>query len=231
MSSTHYLLHFRNRTLAKLTYYSPLYFYRKSKHEETFTLNGEEYKYLFNHQTWRFERAVEIGIMQKYIRQFEGKRILEIGNTIQFYAPFPHTIIDKYDKRLGSIEIDLFKFNPPEKFDLIFSVSTFEHIGWDEKPRIHNQFLPAIEKTKSLLRKGGVFVFTIPIGYNGEIDALIRAGKLGFERHYLKRINSLNEWRETSEEEAGRMKYSSPFPFANAIMLGVIKNVYEKQQS
>lgn len=217
------LLHARNRTLAKMTYYSPLYFYRKWRAKKEFRLNGVQYGSFYNHLSWRSERCAEIGLAKSWLDKYKGKRVLEVGNTTHFYFPTSHDIIDKYDHRNGCLEIDLFDYNPSKRYDMIFSISTLEHVGWDEKPRQAGKFLPALEKLRALLNNHGILLFTVPIGYNSEIDQLVKNGAVPFEHHFLKRVSQYNEWQEVDSGQASMAKYGRPYLFGNVIMVGSIE--------
>ncbi len=218
------LKHIKNRTLAKIAHYSPLYYYRRTNRKETFMVDNEPYSYFFDNRTWRSERCVELGFALAKLAEYGGNDVLEVGNVSHFYANANmHDIIDKGDSRNGSIDIDLFDYNPKKKYGLIFSISTLEHVGWDEMPRQRNRFLPAVAKLKTLLKGNGTLVFTVPIGYNNDLDKLIAENKLSFKRYFLKRISSRNEWVQISQAEAAKIKYGKPYPFANGIMIGIVK--------
>ena len=51
------------------------------------------------------------------------------------YYKFEHDIVDKYEKKKGIINQDIVDYKPDKKYDLIISISTLEHVGWDETPR------------------------------------------------------------------------------------------------
>lgn len=160
------------------------FLYHKIFHKKTFQFNGTDYFYFSRKYNTTFlnERAVEIPIIIHFIKKYKDKRILEIGNVLSHYFDFDFDIVDKYEKHQGVINVDIIDFNCSEKYDLIVSISTFEHIGYDENIRYGtsednniqpNSVLRAIEKTKTLLKPGGVFVFTIPLGFNSFLDSRI----------------------------------------------------------
>ncbi len=95
-----------------------------------------------------------------------------------FHITFMLTmIVDKYEKAIGVINEDICNFKPSKKYDLIISISTLEHVGFDEKPRDPCKVLRAIENLKSLLAVGGKLVAILPVGYNPYLDELIKSGK------------------------------------------------------
>jgi hypothetical protein len=66
------------------------------------------------------------------VKRYKERNILEIGNVLSHYFPVNHDIVDKYEKADGVINQDVVHFYSPKKYDLIVSVSTLEHVGWDE---------------------------------------------------------------------------------------------------
>ena len=82
----------------------------------------------------------------------------------------------------------------------------------------------AIENMKSLVRpNGGMIVVTFPLGYNFALDKLLKDKVIQFtEQYYLVRISKGNEWKEASWKDVQNAKYGKPFPFANALVIGII---------
>lgn len=204
--------------------------------EKYFKLNNSEYPYFCKKYNTTFlnERAVEIPVVLEYINNYSGKRILEIGNVLNHYFKFKFEVVDKYEKQDGMINVDILDFDPIEKYDLIVSISTFEHIGYDENIRYgttpdksiqSESVLKAIKKTKSLLKPGGVFVFTIPLGFNMFLDSKLENNQLMLsESFFLKRVNKNNTWQQVEYKDVRGIKYGEPYICANGIMIGVFKN-------
>ncbi len=196
---------------------------RFSGGKKTFVFNGRSFPYCFNihNQAFGNERTVEIPIALNLV-PLEG-RILEIGNVLGQYTRFDHIVVDKYEQDEQVLNVDIADYTPEGKFDLILSISTFEHIGFDEDPVDAAKVDAAIRKTQRLLNPGGKFLMTIPIGYNPGLDQ--RLNRLGFTSiGYLKRINGANAWRETDRDEALKQQYGHPFPAANAIAICLFAN-------
>ncbi|MCI4349614.1 MAG: hypothetical protein L3J93_05300, partial [Thermoplasmata archaeon] len=110
-----------------------------SRPGRTFTLNGAAFPYFdhpYNH-TWANERRVEVPLALARLRALGGGRCLEVGNVLSHYANRSPdwTIVDKYERAEGVVNVDFLEFAPRTGFDLVLSVSTLEHIGWDEQPR------------------------------------------------------------------------------------------------
>lgn len=207
-----------------------------NKSKRYFNFKGKVYKYfiaIYN-TTFLNERAVEIPIIMDYIREFNNRRILEIGNVMSHYFKFNYEIVDKYEKGEGVVNQDIIDFIPKSKYDLIISISTFEHIGFDEAIRYSNEkmsnirqesLLKAIDKAKSLLNENGVFIFTAPYGFNCFLDSQLKENELELtEILYLKRIDSNNKWIQVNYDDVKDIKYGEPYICANALIIGIYKN-------
>jgi SAM-dependent methyltransferase len=168
---------------------------------ETFYFQGQMYKYFFHwyNHTWKNERCIEIPIVLRkyYEAKVKGKRILEVGNVLSHYIPCNHDIVDKYEKLLGVINQDIVDFRPQKKYDLILSISTLEHVGWDEEKKNPNKILQALDNMKALLADRGEMIVTLPLGYNPHVDRLLAMGEIKFDHlFYFKRVSG--KWIETN---------------------------------
>ncbi|MBL4889786.1 MAG: class I SAM-dependent methyltransferase [Candidatus Lindowbacteria bacterium] len=192
-----------------------------------FSLDDNSYQYFFHryNRTWANERSVEVPIALKFIQENSHKRILEVGNVLSHYFPICYDVLDKYESVSGVINQDILEYEPSKGFDLIVSISTLEHVGWDEKDRDPNKIIQAVEKMTGWLNPGGKLVVTLPIGYNSDMDQNLDSEKLSFQKQfYLKRINSENRWEETTWNEIRNVRYADPFPGANALVIGINEN-------
>lgn len=192
---------------------------------KTFVFDGKEYQYLYHfyNKTWKNERGVEIPIFREILLRHQGKRILEIGNVLAHYFSVHHDVVDKYEIAPGVINHDIVEFVPTQKYDLIVSISTLEHIGWDEQPQEPAKLLQAIDHLrKTCLAPTGTVVASLPIGYNGYFDTLLKSGKTPFTtQHFLKRVSKKNYWVETDWESCRDAKYGRFV--ANALVIGLIR--------
>lgn len=198
-------------------------FYANKRHGK-FIFNNEEYDYLIHpyNYTWRNERIVEIPIIEKILNRSKGKRILELGNVTSHYLKVNHTVLDKYEKADGVINKDIVDYKPKDKFDLIISISTLEHIGWDENGD-YRKILKAISVLKKLLSKNGMLIFTHPLGYNFFMDEFLRKGKIKISKGYLiQRITGDNEWKQIPWKKQ-LLRYHYPYAYANGVLIGIIK--------
>ena len=203
--------------------------FRKPKHPH-FSFQGKTYDYFYHpyNFTWNNERIIEVPIVEEMIRAAgaKGKSVLEVGNVISHYYPSTHDVLDKYEEGDGIINEDVLTFRSEKRYDLIVSISTMEHVGWDlqEKPepyKIHESLL----NLKKALAAGGEMIITMPLGYNSEMDLRLFSGELPFDSEsFLRRTNRLNRWEEISKEAARGSRYGKPFHAANTVVLGIIRN-------
>jgi hypothetical protein len=180
-------------------------YYKRYPPSHTFTLQGERYKYFYNlyNITWKNERALEIPVAWDEVEKYRGKKILEVGNVLSWYFQVQHDVLDKYEVAEGVINEDIVEFKPAEKYDLILSISTLEHVGWDETPREPRKVLDAVERLKGLLNAGGKLLITVPLGYNTALDEFLRDGSLDFtNKFFMKRVSKKTEWAEIDEQKA-----------------------------
>jgi len=202
-----------------------LNYYKIFKNKKIFTFRGKKYHYTYHiyNTTWENERAIEISLAVDLIKKYESKQILEVGNVVSNYFNMPHDVVDKYEKGLGVINEDIVDFHSNKKYDLIISISTLEHVGWDETPRDDKKIPKAIENLKKLLNPdSGMLFITVPIGYNTVLDKLVKDGTIRFhEQYYLHRV-SKNEWIEASWSDVQDAKFGSPFQGANGLIVGII---------
>lgn len=202
-----------------------LWFYTNFKSTRRFKFHKKIYNYFYHKYniTWNNERSVEIPILWKIIENYNGKNILEVGNVLSYYFSVNYDIIDKYEKVEGVINQDVINYHPSKKYDLIISISTLEHVGWDETPREPMKILKAIENLKNLLTPNGKIVITLPLGQNTVLDKLIKENKIQFSKYFcLKRISKNNKWKEVSWDKISNAKYGIPYPAANGVIIGII---------
>ena len=177
----------------------------------TFVFLDKSYTYFtspFN-DTRHNERAIEIPIMLDITSKYKSKKILEIGNVMSNYYVFVHDILDKYDDKLDIIRQDILDFRPDNKYDLIFSISTFEHIGWDYgEDREIKKSSVALNYTKSLLADKGLLVITAPLGFNDEFDSMIKNGEISFTKCYCMKRGDYNDWNNTNLDNIWNTDYS-----------------------
>jgi hypothetical protein len=205
------------------------------KMPNSFRFEGKELPYLctdFNH-AWGTERTVEVPIAWDRVQRISPDRVLEVGNVLAHYFPTDHSVVDKYEVGPRVINQDIVDFSPPEKFDLVVSISTLEHIGWDEFPRDRSKIPKTLSLLRSLLAPGGEAWVTVPVGYNRWLDRALADGSLNPARAvFLRRVSFDNRWVESRFEDVAHARYGAPidrsvdrppFPRANAIAVLVFR--------
>ncbi len=200
-------------------FYIPLSIYHRwTSSNKTFLFDDVEYKYFFHpyNKTWANERTIEIPIVSRLTNQYDAQEILEVGNVLSHYINTKHTIVDKYERRNGVLNQDVVSIDGRQKYKFIFSISTVEHIGWDETPREPGKHRAALDKMVELLKPGGKLMVTTPIGHNIELDQDLFNGTLPGKADYFLRTSTCT-WRQASKDEVVNKKYGSPYKAANAL--------------
>jgi len=206
-----------------------LEYYRTLQSSSKFEFRGQNYSYLYTPATVHWpgpnERSVEVPIFERMVRDAADKRILEVGNVLHHHMSHSHDVVDKYEKADGVWNEDAVDFRGKEAYDLIVSISTLEHVGFDE-PVIDAEKIPrAFANLKSNLKPGGLLVASMPVGYNAALDHNLREGILPLSARYcLKRISANNKWIETNWDEIKNAAYDKPYPFANALVIVEVQN-------
>lgn len=200
-------------------------FYRTLLAGRRFSFMGADYRYLNRSYklTWLTERGVEIPIVLGFVEAYRGREILEVGHVLKHYFRLDHEVLDKYEKAPGVMNEDLVKFSPDSRYDLIVSVSTVEHIGFDEDEKEPGKAGRAMERLVQLLAPGGKAVITVPLGYNPEIDSLLADSWPPIaDIHYLRKISNWNTWEETDPQSAFLAADRGTYFWLNAVAVVII---------
>lgn len=186
----------------------------------TFSLNGITYKYTVSPRSYDNERSIEIPIVINFLKGKSSRnkiKVLEIGNVLNYYNIRGHDVLDKYEIYPGVINEDITQFNPIERYDIIISISTLEHVGQDEPVKEKEKVIKAIFNIKELLKQDGVALIAVPIGYNLTLDEFISHNQPFFAScTFMRRLTFYNKWRETNLQDAMNNKYAKKFPYGNA---------------
>lgn len=194
---------------------------------ERFRFGGEDYKYLAHRSTVRNERAVEVPIALRVVRNMMSRmadaRILEVGNVLHQYGySMSRTVVDLTEKKPWVVNDDIVdhKGGP---YHLIVSVSTFEHVGMTgcDDP---NKSVRAVLHCIKMLAKGGVFFFTVPIGYNPLLDQYLMR-QWSEDCRYMVRLTRSNLWAEADREVVEHARFNLPYKKANAIIVCRISGI------
>jgi len=203
----------------------PIIKYLRGKNK--FTFEDKSYEYFIHENSWNTERVVEIPIILDYIEKNKNKRILEFGNVLEQFIPINWDVLDKYSNGSRVIHQDIVDFTPEEKYDLIISISTLEHVGFNEDVENIGHGADKIEQNKILialknikencLNPNGKLIITVPLGYNNYLDKEILNHNFGFDKLiFMKRLTRNNKWAETAFLEKD-IVYGHPFNNANYI--------------
>jgi hypothetical protein len=196
----------------------------------SFSFNGAELKY-FRHNfnlAYKNERTIEIAIVNAFLKARNNhKKILEVGNVLRNYGlnDARRDVLDKYDSAPYVISEDVVSFKPNQKYDAIVSISTLEHVGWDEDVRDPVKIITAIKNlTENCLAPGGCMLVTLPLGYNSYFDQQLANGADYFsEKYFLKRESENNKWRQVDYADVVGTKFGAPFNNANAMCIGIVR--------
>lgn len=200
-------------------------YYSAFKGGRVLTFQGVEYPYVYHRYnlTAQNERAIELPIVWNAVSRVAPDRILEIGNVLAHYFPIQHQVLDKYEVAPGVLNADVVDFHPGREYDLIVAISTLEHVGWDESPRDPSKFRRAVLNLASLLAHGGKLLFTVPIGYNSEVNAVLRDRSIPFTTlGFIKRMSDDNLWQEADWNAVANCRFIESVPTSSAIAVATI---------
>jgi len=206
--------------------YLALFYYKLFRSSKTFIFQGKKYEYFYHiyNRAIASERIVEIPIAKNVIDLYSKKHVLEVGNVMAHYFSIDHDVLDKYEKAPGVINKDVVNFNTNKKYDLIISVSTMEHVGWDSgEKKEPEKFSKSLTNLKKFLKKGGKLFITCPVYYNPYIAKLLKTKRMPFtQQYFMKRTSFFNEWKEVAYEDAmAGNDYDSYYANANVLFVGV----------
>lgn len=209
----------------------PLYkVYVKKFRNSSFKFNGVEYKYFIDRYscTWSNERAVEVPIFVKILDEAlkNNNKVLEIGRVLDHYLKNSGKwdVLDKYEEAEGVLNEDMADYIPSEKYDLVISISTMEHVGFEEEDGDAQKIIPAINNVlNNVVSRNGNFVFSVPLGFNSFLDGKIYSDALPTKNiKYLKRQERM-KWYESNLEEVRGSVYGDPY-YVSANAIAVISN-------
>jgi hypothetical protein len=189
----------------------------------SFQVENKRYTYLFHPHTttWRNERCVEIPLAAEVLNEWAGKRILEVGNVLGHFMPIAHDVLDKYEHGDGVINEDVLDFTPAAPYDLILSISTLEHVGWDETELEPDKVRAALTRLTAILAPGGRLWLTVPRGYHRYLDRYVDEGTLPFTHLAFLRRTTRRDWHQVRHEDVKGIPYGVGFEGAIALMIGI----------
>jgi hypothetical protein len=169
-------------------------------------------------KTWRNERQVELPPALELVRQSDPNHTLELGNVLSNYQGVEHVVVDKYENQLWTVRQDIVDYRPGLTFRLIISISTLEHIGWDEAERDSAKFTRSLHHLVELLAPGGLLWATVPLGYSPFADAFLANPENGFDVQFMMRGSGRpGDWREVASASPEAFPYLQEIPTATAV--------------
>ena len=172
--------------------------------------------YGFRRWAWRSERALEIALAQRAVADFANDEILEVGNVLAFAGRTGHTVVDKYELGAGVLNVDILDYAPGRRFGLVVSISTLEHIGWDEEPQEPAKAAAALQIMADL---GDALLVTMPVGYHRELERAFIDGPFSSVALAV-RTSRRCHWVKRPLSEVPGIQYGHPYPFGNGILVG-----------
>jgi hypothetical protein len=193
---------------------------------DIFIFKSEEYSYFYHpyNETWKKERIIEVPIIRKIFLEYQGKDILEVGNVLPNYFPIQQDVVDLFDTASFVINQDVIDYKPNKKYDLIISISTLEHVGWEETPRLVDKCKLSIEHLKTLLKPEGLLAITLPFGYHRVLDDAIIHKEIYFDEYNLMKRIEYSKWIECDFSTVNGDTYDKPYGNANEVFIGLYYN-------
>jgi hypothetical protein len=198
---------------AKTYVYASYPIHRRLHRSRMFTFQERRYACFVHHYnaTWRNERTVEIPLAMDFLKRTTGGDGLEVGNVLSYYCDVHHLVVDKYEQARGVLNVDVMVYEPLEPLDFIVSISTLEHVGWDEEPRDPHKAVAALVRLRTFLKPTGRMFVTVPLGHNPYLDASILDGSLSPLREGFLGWAMRDEWLELARREAGEVRGDARF--------------------
>ena len=129
---------------------------------------------------------------------------MEFGHVLAHYGVGDEReIVDKYEVSRGVSNVDIINYEA-KGLDYIVSVSTLEHVGWDEAPRDPGKAVAALERMRGMLGPKGRMFVSAPMNYNAGLDTAIREGIPAIRQMAMLQDGWV--WRQTddlSEQPSG----------------------------
>lgn len=200
-------------------------YYIRLLRKRTFSFYNKELYYFYHpyNHSWVNERTIEVPLVMDTVKSVPNESILEVGNVLRHYFPnMTHDVIDKGEKFPGVINADVAHFVSKKKYDLIVSISTMEHVGFEEDDKDPTKIPKSIEHLKKYLNPGGKMLITVPLKYNPHLDHYLAQGTLSNKVFFFRR-KLFNSWVQSSYEDVKDIPYSKEIT-ANGLALLVIEN-------
>jgi SAM-dependent methyltransferase len=164
------------------------------------------------------ERCIELGILKSVLAKQKDAKILEVGNVWGHYFERDFEVVDKFEVAPGVTNSDFMDLEENHAYDLVFSISTFEHIGWDDDVREPEKLGAAFAKLRGLLAPGGEALISVPTGWNDWLNEQLVAGTTGADSvDWFLRTGQICSWRNATKAEVETQKFGEPYRGANGL--------------
>lgn len=182
----------------------------------------------FARWAWRTERCVELALGKSALAAHGPDRSLEVGNVMPLAGVSGHTVVDKYEVGDRVVNEDIVDYAPGRRYRLVVSLSTLEHVGWDEVPRDPAKAVLALERMSVLVDDDGALLVTIPVGVRRDLEsAFVTAAGSTFDSvTLLVRRSRRPRWEARPLSELPGVLYGRPFPCGNGVLVGMRGNPF-----
>jgi hypothetical protein len=172
--------------------------------------------YGFRRWLWRTERCVELALGEHVLTGRDPEDVLEIGNVLRFAGLGRHAVVDKYERGPGVLNVDIVDYEPERRFGLAVSISTLEHVGYDEDPRDLEKAARALGRVSELADD---LLVTMPVGYHQAFERAFLDGPFD-EVDLLVKTSRRANWVRRPLAERHDISYASPYMCGNGILVG-----------
>jgi hypothetical protein len=172
--------------------------------------------YEWRRWTWRNERCVELALGRHVLAGRAPETVIEVGNVLPLAGFGGHTVVDKYELGDGVRNVDIMEFEPDRRFGLAISISTLEHVGWDEVPQEPGKAQAALQRLAELADD---LLITVPVGYHPEFERAFVDGPFDTVELLVK-TGRRAVWVNRPVSERGRTRFGEPYANANGVLVG-----------
>jgi hypothetical protein len=171
--------------------------------------------YDFRRWTWRTERCIELAVGGHVLSGRDPDDVLELGNVLPLAGMGGHTVVDKYERGQGVLNVDIVDYAPKRRFALGMSLSTLEHVGWDEEPRDPGKAAIALQRLSDLVDD---LLVTIPAGVHRDLERAVIGGPFD-SVELLVKTSRRGDWEPRGLAELPSVRYAWPYACGNGILV------------
>lgn len=176
---------------------------------------------------WRTERGIELAIGKRALMGRDASDVLEVGNVLPWAGHDDHLVVDKYEQGPRVVNEDIVNFRSDRKYELIISISTLEHVGWDEEPVDAAKAARALLNMPSMIADGGSMLVTIPVDFHPEFEDFFVSDDAPFDAvELLVKTSRTARWQRRPLQERGALRYGQPYCCGNGVLMGVVGNPF-----